>query len=69
MKGCGASGFSLDYGSGFNIGVLIIRIGFGGILYYNYNKEHQNPILTIKAPTLGVQKFLAWLHSVPQQEA
>ena len=24
---------------GFNIGALIIRIGFGGILYYKYNKE------------------------------
>ena len=25
--------------SGFSIGALIIRIGFWGILYYNYNKE------------------------------
>ena len=27
----------------------MIRIGFGDILYYNYNKEPQNPILVIKA--------------------
>ena len=32
----------------------MIRIGFGGPLYYNYNKEtHQNPILIIQAPLLG----------------
>ena len=24
---------------GYNLGALIIRIGFGGILYHNYNKE------------------------------
>ena len=24
---------------GFNIGALIIRVGFGGPLYYNYNKD------------------------------
>ena len=24
---------------GFNIGALIIRLGFGGPLYYTYNKE------------------------------
>ena len=33
-------------------GALIIRIGFGGIFYYSCNKEPQNPILSIKAPTL-----------------
>ena len=26
--------------------------GGGGTLYYNYNKNPQNPILIIKAPTL-----------------
>ena len=31
---------------------LTIRIGFWGILYYNYNKQSPNPILIIKAPTL-----------------
>ena len=25
--------------SGFDIGALIIRVGFWGLLYYNYNKE------------------------------
>ena len=38
------------------IEALIIRIGFWGPLYYNYNKEPQNPILIIKAPTL-LQSF------------
>ena len=28
----------------YNIGALILRIGFGGILYYTYNKEPRNPI-------------------------
>ena len=28
----------------FTIGALIIRIGFWGPLYYNYNKEPQNSI-------------------------
>ena len=27
-----------------NVGALIIRIGFAGILYYNCNKEPQNKI-------------------------
>ena len=27
-----------------NIGPLLIRIGFRGILYYNYNQEPQNSI-------------------------
>ena len=36
-----------------NIGALIIRIGFGGILYYSSNKDPPpNPILVINAPTL-----------------
>ena len=32
----------------------MIRIGFGGILYHNYNKEppKSNPTLIIQAPTL-----------------
>ena len=30
--------------TGHNIGALIIRIGFWGILYYNYHKEPQNNI-------------------------
>ena len=35
------------------LGALIIRIGFGGILYYTYNnKKPPNPILIIQAPTL-----------------
>ena len=29
----------------FNIGALIIRIGFGGPLYYSYNKEPPKPVL------------------------
>ena len=38
----------------------MIRIGFwGGIFYYNHKKEPpQNPILTIKAPTLGFGRRL-----------
>ena len=34
------------------IGALIFRIGFGWLLYYNYNKEPRNPIVILKAPTL-----------------
>ena len=30
----------------YNIGALIIRIGFGGIVYYNYNKEPPKPYST-----------------------
>ena len=42
-----------ELGQSDNIGAFIIRIGFGSRLYYNYYKEPpQNPILTIKAPTL-----------------
>ena len=26
-----------------NVGALIIRIGFGGIVYYNYKKEPPEP--------------------------
>ena len=26
-----------------NAGALIIRIGFGGVLYYNYNKDNKEP--------------------------
>ena len=37
-------------GSWFTIGALILRIGFGAILY-NY-KNPQNPVLIIKVPTL-----------------
>ena len=32
-----------------NVGALLIRIGIGGILYYNHNKEPPKPILIIKA--------------------
>ena len=36
-----------------NIGALIIRMGFGGPLYYNHTREpSQNPIIIIKAPVL-----------------
>ena len=35
-----------------DVGALLIRIGFEGILHYNYNKEPPNPVLIIKAPTL-----------------
>ena len=28
-----------DKGDGVNVGALIIRIGFWGPLYYNYNKD------------------------------
>ena len=35
-----------------NVGVLIIRIGFGGILYLISNKESLNPVPIIKALTL-----------------
>ena len=30
-------------GSQLDVGALIIRIGFGGISYYNYNKEPPKP--------------------------
>ena len=42
-------------GPGFeeiNIGALIIRIGFGGPLYYSYNKEPQNSIGELLRPTI-----------------
>ena len=39
--------------SGNNIGALIIRIGFGGRLYYNYNKEPPKILLVLMAPILG----------------
>ena len=52
--GCRASGLGRTRRDVWhNIGALIIRIGFGGILYYNHNKEPQNPRLIIKALTLG----------------
>ena len=35
---------------GCNTGAVIIRAGFGGILYYNYRKEPPRPIPIIKAP-------------------
>ena len=31
---------------------LIIRIGFGGTIYYKYNKEPPKRLITMKAPTL-----------------
>ena len=52
-----------------NMGALIIRIGFWGILYYSYNKEPPNPILIIKASILyGLgtwSSVVAYLNSVP----
>ena len=30
-----------------NVGALIIRIGFGGIIYYNYDKEPPKIVLVI----------------------
>ena len=33
-----------------NIGALIIRVGFGGILYYNYNKEPPKPYSNYYGP-------------------
>ena len=45
----------------FNVGAIIIRIEYGGMLYKNYNKEPpntQNPILIIKAPKLRVEALL-----------
>ena len=33
----------LDIGA-YSVGALIIRRGFGGVLYYNYHKEPQNSI-------------------------
>ena len=47
---CGGGHLKIDMG---NIGALIIRIGFWGILYYTYNKEPPKPIVIIKAPTLA----------------
>ena len=40
-----------------NIGTLVIRIGFGAMLYYSCNTEPQNPILIIKAPTVPQQQI------------
>ena len=40
-----------------NVGALIIRIGFGDMVYYKFNKEPQNPIPTVKAPTLEWSKM------------
>ena len=44
-----------------NVGALIIRIGFGGLLYYNVIitiRKPQNPIRIIKALTLGASAKL-----------
>ena len=51
--------------AGFNVGALIIRIGFGGISYCNYNKEPPNPILIIKAPPLGTSSTLLLYFILP----
>ena len=58
VSGLGFRDFGLfkefgDEGSGFNVGALISRTGFGGILYYKYNGDPENPTLIIKALTLG----------------
>ena len=37
----------------YDIEALLVRIGFGGILFFSYNKEPQNPISIIKALTLS----------------
>ena len=34
---------TLKAGTKSNVGALTIRIGFGGILYYNYNQEPPKP--------------------------
>ena len=42
------------------IGALIIRIGFGGIFYYIYNKEPPPPTIVLvimQAPIFGVYGF------------
>ena len=45
------------------IEALVVRIGYGGLVYYTYNiliiRNPQNPILIIKAPTLF--RFLDFL--------
>ena len=41
MYGFEASGRSKTHAP--DTGALIIRIGFGGMLYYNYNKEPPKP--------------------------
>ena len=38
-----------------DVGALLIRIGFEGILHYNYNKEPPNPVL-IMAATVDLQE-------------
>ena len=49
----------------FNIrGALVIRIGFWGILYFDYNKEPQNPILSIKAPIVGLTPRPEWIRGL-----
>ena len=38
---------------GFIVGALMIRMGFGGIVYYFIRRSPADPMLIIKAPTLG----------------
>ena len=44
-----------------NMGTVIIKIGFGGLLYYSYKKEPPKPILIIKAPILPAAHTLPLL--------
>ena len=37
-----------------NIGALIIRIGFGGPLYYKYNKEPPKIVLVYSTPNSSI---------------
>ena len=44
-------------GLGSNLGALIIRIGFGGTFYYNYNKEPPRPYSNYYGPYMRAWRF------------
>ena len=41
-------------GSKINVGALRIRIGYRGIIFYNYNKEPPKTLFKLLRPTLGL---------------
>ena len=54
MKGSFKGSFRGSIVGFYDIGALIIRIGFWGPFYYNYNQEPPTIVLVIlKAPILG----------------
>ena len=57
-----------------NIGALIIRIGFGGILDYSYNKEAPNTLFELLRPLhyldpVGMEELSKSPHPKPHSRA